>query len=457
MNLRASTFVLALALAAVPAVSQGQNACEIINGIKLQRIEARYATATVGLSRAQQWFYRTKHTAAKAGGPSLTDCLVRTPKIDELEKTLADMISLPFMSIVSGNGQGVSRINSASGLAKAKFAPLQVVVKNGGGQPIANAPVVFSCATPYAMKCQMEPMGSTRVTSSTDGSGIATANRMEGNSVVTYYGDGPFTITATSGASSATFQLASVASDLSNGGANVISIIAGDKQSVQRTGERVGGGSATFGPLSVVLKDRSGTPLPGVRLSFRCGKTPPSMTCDVHSGGGTTDANGVLTLSGARGDYQSGKMPVTVSGDNTNEAVFDLTVLDALPPPAAVAGATMTIVSGDGQKVARTATSSGIAMASFAPLQVVLKDRAGKPIANARVVFACPVTRGMVCQFDPLGGSKAGEIFYTDANGVATAHKMSGNSVAVYYGDGPFTVVATYGTVTATFRLTVGQ
>ena len=239
---------------------------------------------------------------------------------------------------------------------------------------------------------------------------------------------------------------------------NVMTIVSGDKQSVQRSGEQVPGGIANFGAMSVVVKDKAGKPVPGVRVNFQCGPKPNAMACqmDDNSSVGNTDANGVRTLKSVRAYYASGKMPIVVSGDNTNQVTFDLAVLDAPPPPAAVAGATMAIGSGDGPKVARGATARGIPTARFAPLQVSVKDGAGKPIANARVVFDCgSKPQGLACQTEPSGA--AGATVYTDANGIATANKMGGNSATAYYADGPFTIVAKYGAANATFKLTAGK
>jgi hypothetical protein len=294
---------------------------------------------------------------------------------------------------------------------------------------------------------------------------VATLNKMGGKSVSVYYADGPFTITASHGAAKAAFQL-SAAADPSKPttASNVLKIVSGDKQSAQRTGTELPGGVATFGPLTVQVTDPAGKPLSGVRVSFIC-KQPAAMACQFTPAGGggvtlTTDAAGNATLNqmggkSARAYYASGKMPIVVSGDNTNQVTFDLTVLDAPPPPAPIAGATMTVVSGNGQKVPRTNTASGIAIAAFGPLQVAVKDSAGKPLPGVQITWSCAAPAQMACQTEPSGARPT--LTTTDANGVATLNKMGGKSVSIYYADGPFTITASHGAAKAAFQLSAGQ
>src|SRR5262249_51159834 len=155
-------------------------------------------------------------------------------------------------------------------------------------------------------------------------------------------------------------------------------------------------------------------------------------------GSGTTDASGKATLNGMGGKsvvayYASGKMPIVAAADGTNQVTFDLTVLDAAAPPPAIAGAKMAIVSGGGQKATRVNTSNGIAMASFGPLVVSVKDSSGKALSGVQVTWSCSKPGAMACQSEPSGASPT--VTVTDGNGNATLNKMGGKSVSAYYGD----------------------
>jgi hypothetical protein len=116
--------------------------------------------------------------------------------------------------------------------------------------------------------------------------------------------------------------------------------------------------------------------------------------------------------------------------------------------------ATFTIVSGDNQAALRAMTVDGTAEASFAPLSVRLTDSAGAPLSGQQISWS-PGSNpaGMAVQIDPSGAAPV--IVTTDSNGVATLQGMGGSSVLAYFCDGDFTVVASYGTASATFHLGV--
>jgi hypothetical protein len=240
--------------------------------------------------------------------------------------------------------------------------------------------------------------------------------------------------------------------------ANVLKIVSGDKQTVQRTGNSVPGGQASFEPLVVQITDPAGKPLSGLRVNFFCGSPTTGlpnrgMACQMNpagSGGGsaTTDATGTASLKGMGGKsvvayYASGKMPITVAADNTNQVVFDLTVLDAAAAPAPIAGAKMAIVSGNNQKSTRINTSNGIAMATFAPLTVSVKDASGKALSGVRVTWSCAKPAQMACDAMDFNTT-------TDGNGNTTL------PLRAYYADGAIKLTASYGSANAVFSLTVG-
>jgi hypothetical protein len=246
---------------------------------------------------------------------------------------------------------------------------------------------------------------------------------------------------------------------------NVLSIVSGDKQTAQRLGDEAGG-YANFEALSVVVKDQAGKPVPNVSVKFDGGSGIPSEMAyqfndrGDHSISLTSDEKGVVVLKKLSGGksvlayYATGKLPIAVTAEDCNQVVFDLTVTD---PPAipAIAGATMEITAGDNQKVKRD--TGDPATAYFKPLQVTIKDSAGKPLGGVKVLFKSGGSKaaGMAVQLEPGGSSDA--IVTTAEDGVATLKRMMGNSVDAYYADGPFTILASYGTAEVKFKLTVGE
>jgi hypothetical protein len=369
------------------------------------------------------------------------------------------------MTIVAGDNQTAARVSTSTGIPTATYAPLVVLVKDASGKPLAGVIVSFSVGShPNAMACQAEPSGSGASTITTDGAGNATLNRMGGKSASIYYADGQCQIVASYGKATATFHLNASAPVVS--AQNVMTIVAGDHQTAQRTGNSVPGGMASFGPLTVQVKTPAGAPIAGVKVNFVCGSgKPAAMACQLDPGGGsstggTTDANGQITANKMGGKsasayYASGKMPITAAGDNTNTVTFDLTVTDAPPPPPPTAGATMTLVSGDNQTAPRLGTSSGIPTATFAPLVVHVTDASGKVLTGVIVSFSVGShPNAMACQTEPSGSGAS--TITTDGAGNATLNRMGGKSASIYYADGQCQIVATYGAATVTFHLNAG-
>ncbi len=379
--------------------------------------------------------------------------------------------TVPTMTIVSGDNQKVARMTGPYGSVPANFGPLQVQVMDGRRRPIANAKVAFSTSCgPSPMTCFIETDARTVVEATTDANGMATLARVEGHSVRTFGADGPLTVVAKYGAMSATFHLTVMPPVL----VGTLSIVSGDKQAVERSGTPGTpplGGVATFGPMTVILKDTNGKPVPNVFVAFSC---PPAgakqPTCEIESltSAGKTDGNGRLTLPSARAYNGIGKMPIVAAGVQTNSVTFDLTVLDPppFPPPpphdslqnAWGTVATMSIVSGDNQRIAPTSPFDGYSYANFAPLTVQLKDGTRKPMANVRMVFAVACMPGggnVACRIDGMVAQSTYVV--TDAKGMATLAKQFGHSVEVINGTGPFTVRAYYGSAAVTFHLTVGN
>jgi hypothetical protein len=158
-------------------------------------------------------------------------------------------------------------------------------------------------------------------------------------------------------------------------------------------------------------------------------------------------------------------------------------------PEGVVAGATMKIIS-DGQKLKRIKDQDDpILTARFAPLQVSIKNSAGKLLKNVRVLFQVDKTSDP-CQAVQITADGSQVVYVmTDKHGVATLslrwnHSTSNydidrkkkrekayrklkfiksdtkmkrdKSVEAYHMDGPFSILATYGENKVCFHLTVG-
>jgi hypothetical protein len=260
------------------------------------------------------------------------------------------------------------------------------------------------------------------------------------------------------------FLIAAMALCAPKGFASTLSLVSGDGQSVRRAGDDMPGGSAMFKPLSVSLKDGT-KPVAGARVDFTC-KTPQGMVCTIFPVGrggpyAVTDANGLATLNRLGGNsidivYASGKFQVVATAAGAQPVTFNLEAIDELPPPPAVANATMTILSGDGQKSPAMAQPTGIATAQFDALSVVVKAN-GKPLPGVRVSWTCDPPAKMKCQAQPSAASPT--ITLTDGNGVATLNKMRGKSITAYYAKAhaAIAMTASYGKASAVFHLTVGN
>src|SRR5580692_11735690 len=68
--------------------------------------------------------------------------------------------------------------------------------------------------------------------------------------------------------------------------ANVVKIVSGNNQMVERSGNAVPGGTAVFGPLTVAVTDKTGKPVPGVAVGFVCAPSSPQLACQLNPGGG---------------------------------------------------------------------------------------------------------------------------------------------------------------------------
>jgi hypothetical protein len=153
-------------------------------------------------------YYATGVATIAVSGPSLK------PTSFTLTTTNPPPVTVSYvagakLAISAGNNQRVGRSGSGVQGGTASFGPLTVLLTGPTGAPIANAPITFVCHVPGTMACQFDPSGADHgtYTVTTGSNGVATMNRMGGNSMSLYYGSGAFTVTASYGnVASSTFN-----------------------------------------------------------------------------------------------------------------------------------------------------------------------------------------------------------------------------------------------------------
>ncbi len=374
----------------------------------------------------------------------------------------ADAATTQIVTIISGDRQSVVRTGSVVPGGTATFKPLEVLVTDLAKRPAAGVPVTFACAAPPAMACQLTTTGGQSVVVTSDSQGHAILDQLGGNAASTAYAGGTFAIDVT-GATFApvTFTLTTTTATpapvpLVNN--PKLSIIGSPTQAQVRVGTQPAGGSASFAPLSVLLLDGSGKPVPNVPVTFTC-RAPAQMACQLEPSDAshgtlnvTTNAAGVAVLDQMGGKalssyYADGSFTVTASFASAS-VTFNLAVVGkpaSTPSPNVVA-----IVSGNNQSAARTGSTVPGGVATFAPLEVLVSDTAGKPVSDARVDWVCAgASAAQECQLTTAGASSASST--TDAAGHAILNQMGGKSACTYYANGPATVTASGPTTTSVF------
>ena len=337
------------------------------------------------------------------------------------------------MTIVSGNNQTKARERTgASKTTFAYFKPLVVKVTNKG-KPVNRARITFKCKRPRGMACQFKEVVFTNK------KGIASSTGR------TYYADGKATITAAYGKSKVQFNLVTGGNrNSSSSAASTIKVIGGANQKSQLKGESPKGGIAKFGKITIqILKGNK--PVKGEKVYFDC-KKPRNVSCQIGSNTtyvGKTNSKGIAKTPSFRVYYGSGKMSINVSAKGAKSVSIPFTVAKKAPPPKALAGSKMTIVSGNNQTKARERTgASKTTFAYFKPLVVKVTNK-GKPVNRARITFKCKRPRGMACQFK--------EVVFTNKKGIASSTGRT------YYADGKATITAAYGKSKVQFNLVTGK
>ena len=119
------------------------------------------------------------------------------------------------------------------------------------------------------------------------------------------------------------------------------SLIAGNFQSVSRTGTDLPGGKANFAPLQIKVVTATGEPAAGVKVTFSVASKPGEMVVELDPAGGSsavvsTDANGIATLNLIGGNSlschsASGALLINAAPEAGNQLAFAMTVPAAAP------------------------------------------------------------------------------------------------------------------------------
>jgi hypothetical protein len=202
------------------------------------------------------------------------------------------------LTIASGNNQIQPLAMLANGAIVA-FAPLSVRLTDNIGNPLAGKQISWSANGPAAMRPQLN-MYYTSATSTTNANGIATLDQLNGNSAYALNTEGAFTIVASSGSASVTFNLS-----VGVPPGSALSVYSNDEhvtRSASYTTSSSGIPMALFGVQEVIVSHPNGEPASGVQVGFCARGVPPGMIVQVSPVGPdmaaitTTDANGVAFL-----------------------------------------------------------------------------------------------------------------------------------------------------------------
>jgi hypothetical protein len=263
---------------------------------------------------------------------------------------------------------------------------LQVQVTDSYGNPIAGQPVVFTAPSSGASAVfQSLP------TELSNAQGIATAPAMTANHV-----RGSFTVTASAGSLSASFQLSNTA-------------VPAAVKATAGTGQKVAVGSLTgYTGLVARVTDSSGKPIPGVSVTF---------TADP----GSTGAGGVFSSSAVVLTNTNGLATAPALLPGRSAGVFHvLASVSGLARPA-VFTLTNTAASAKGLAAVAGSTPQSTAANSLfgRALQVVVTDAYGNPLGGVRVTFTVVSNPGSGA--GALFGKSVSVTVTSNAQGLATA------------------------------------
>ena len=341
--------------------------------------------------------FATVTANAKAGGPynvNATIFGVNTPAVFSLTNTAGSAASIV---VSSGSGQPAT-VSTPFGFV------LRAQVKDTAGNPVAGAPVTFAVpgSGPSATFSTGLTVTSDVLGNATTGS-VPTANTKAGSYVITASVPGA--------ATAASFSLTN-----NPGSAASLVISSGNSQNTTIN-------TPFIAPLSVIVADTFGNPVPSVDVAFSAPSSGQSAT--LSSSTAKTNALGLASVT-ATANATAGSYVVNAA-TNGASGTFDLTNIG--PLPGSVTATTVTVQS----------TPINASFAS--PLTVKVLGASG-PAPGAVVTFTVVPNNG--------AGAVLSVPAVTDNNGLASV-TASANSIG-----GAYTVVATAAGFggSATFSLT---
>jgi len=315
----------------------------------------------------------------------------------------------PPASITATAGSG-----QKAAISNGFVTPLQVTVKDAGGNPVNGAMVTFVAPASGASGT----FGAGPNPAPTNAQGVAAAPTFTANTTA-----GTYTVTAAvAGVTApASFTLTNLA-----GPAASVTATAGTQQKVVV--------STAFTNLQVTVTDASGNPVSGAMVTFAAPASGAGGTFGAGPNPAPTNAQGVATAPTFTANTTAGTYTVTATvAGVTTPASFTLTNLAG---PAA----SVTATAGTQQRVA-------ISTAFATNLQVTVTDASGNPVNPATVTFTAPAS-GASGTF--ANGANSITV-PTNAQGVAAATPFTANTTA-----GSYAVLASVAGVTtpASFALT---
>ncbi len=329
--------------------------------------------------------------------------------------------------------------------------PLQVKVTGAHGAPLEGVTVTFSLgasgggsgASGAAVAGASFAGGAAQATETTDAAGVASSPRFDANA-------SPGTFTATAAVAGVN-AVASFSLDNLAGKGPAIRLLGGTQRSatVATTYRK---------PLEVKVVDAKGKPLEGVTVTFSLGSggggagasggaagAGASFTGGAAQATETTDAAGLASSPRFEANATAGAFTATAAvAGITNPASFSLKNLAASAPAITPLGS--------------TGMSSKVASRYRRPLEVKVRDGAGKPLEGVSVTFTLGAggaggsggAGAAASAGASFVGGAAQAIETTDAAGVASSPSFTADTTA-----GRFTATATVATSTraASFSL----
>jgi hypothetical protein len=279
---------------------------------------------------------------------------------------------------------------------------LQAKVTDAKGNAVVGISVTFTA--PASGASGTFTTGTTTITVTTNGSGVASAKFTANTTAGSYSVLATVPGVATAAVFSLTNKAAAPATITATGG----------------SGQNTPIGSAFAKRLQATVADKYGNPVSGANVTFAA---PASGASGAFTNGSTritvsTNAAGVASAA-FKANTKAGTYSVTATVSRVSPTSFTLTN----NPPAAI-----TITGGNGQS-----TAAGTAFAS--PLQVMVTDQYGNPVGNISVTFTAPPASGASGTFS--NGSTRITV-PTNASGVAGV-KFIANKI-----QGTYTVTASF-------------